>query len=448
MTRGVERRWLLGAACVAMILLVVGCGSNGSSSGGDGGAEGGSGVSAVRSSACGGMEYGGRGRPDALIVSDLPLRGASAERSKQQVTAVRLALREAGWRAGSRSVAFQSCDDTIAKTKGWEAARCRANAKAYVADHDVVGVVGTYNSGCAAIEIPILDRAGVAMVSPGNTAVCLTQRADTCTGGEPGSLYPTGRRNYARVVPNDAVQGAGLAAFARGHGVTHPFVLYTGKDPTSLGQATAFRHAATKLGLHVAGVRSWDKGARSYGTLMDTVKRSGADGVVLAGLLEDNGARVIRDKVSALGPNDGPVKLLAFDGFAQQATIDTAGDAANGMFASVPGKAPSALTGAGKAFVAQLRKAVGGRPVELFAPYAGQATTVLLHAIAKGGGDRARTAAALFGMSISGGITGNFSIERTGDPDVAPITVSVAHQSFESVQQVAPPASLTTAARG
>ena len=41
---------------------------------------------------------------------------------------------------------------------------------AYAENDDVLGVVGTYNSGCAAIEIPILNEARrVAMVSPGNT---------------------------------------------------------------------------------------------------------------------------------------------------------------------------------------------------------------------------------------------------------------------------------------
>ena len=42
-------------------------------------------------------------------------------------------------------------------------------------------------------------------------------------------------------------------------------------------------------------------------------------------------------KVAVLGPNSGAVKLLAPDGFAQQSTIDLAGSASKGMFASVPG---------------------------------------------------------------------------------------------------------------
>jgi hypothetical protein len=64
---------------------------------------------------------------------------------------------------------------------------------------------------------------------------------------------------------------------------------------------------------------------------MQKAKSSGADAVVLGAILEENGAQLIKDKVAALGPNDGPVKLFAFDGFAQQSTIDQAGPASAGM---------------------------------------------------------------------------------------------------------------------
>ena len=94
--------------------------------------------------------------------------------------------------------------------------------------------------------IPLLGeapRGGMAMVSPGNTFVCLTQPSPECSGGEPSSLYPR-RHNYARVVPNDAYQGAGLAMFAKREGIKRMYVLYAGGDPTSLGQARTFRGAA------------------------------------------------------------------------------------------------------------------------------------------------------------------------------------------------------------
>jgi branched-chain amino acid transport system substrate-binding protein len=403
-------------------------------------------ATAVESSACGAMQYGGSGSPEALIVSDLPLQGDSRQRSVQMNDAIRIVLEDANWQAGGQRLGFQACDDSSAKTGLWTKAQCQANARAYSADPSVLGVIGTYNSGCAEVMIPILGKApggGVAMVSPGNTLICLTQASPSCANGEPKSLYPK-RRNYARVVPNDAYQGAGLASFAKQQHIGDAYVLFAGGDPTSLGQAKTFRGAARKLGINVVGFRAWNSKAAGYRSLMRTVADAAPDGILLAGLIEENGARLIKDKVAVLGANSG-VKLFAADGFAQQSTIALAGRAAKGMFASVPGAVPQSLTGPGKKLVEKLEAAVGG-PVELYAPYAGQAASVLLGAIEKGG-NRPGTIDAVFATKIHNGITGSFKILPSGDPSVGPITVSVAKKSFMPFRVFEPGPALVKAAR-
>jgi branched-chain amino acid transport system substrate-binding protein len=403
-------------------------------------------IAPVRSGSCGPLQYGGAGEPDALLVSDLPLQGDSRQRSLQMNDAIRLVLEGAGWRAGGHGVAFQACDDSSPKTGLWTAARCAANARAYAADPSVLGVIGTYNSGCAEVMIPILGRApggGVAMVSPGNTLICLTEASPSCPKSQPGSLYPK-RHNYARVVPNDAYQGAGLGIFAKQHGVRNPYVLYAAGDPTSLGQAKTFRGAARKLNLNLAGFKSWDPQASSYRDLMEAVAATNADGVLLAGLTEENGARLIKDKVAVLGPNSG-VKLLAPDGFAQQSTIDLAGSAAAGMYASVPGRVPQDLKGPGKKLVRQLEAEVGGA-IELYAPYAGQAASVLLSAVAVGE-TRIGVIEAVHFTKVKNGITGSFDLLPSGDPSVGPVTVSVARKTFVPFQVVAPSPDVVSAAR-
>jgi branched-chain amino acid transport system substrate-binding protein len=313
----------------------------------------------------------------------------------------------------------------------------------------VIGVIGTYNSGCAAEMIPILNRApggGVPMVSPGNTRVCLTEPASICEPEEPSVYYPTGSRNYARVVPNDAVQGAGLATFSFEQTIRKPYVLYAADDPTSIGQAETFAGAARALGMRIAGFARWNQWATSYRHLMGKVKSSRADAVLLAGVLEQNGAPLIRDKVAVLGPNDGPVKLLAPDGFAQQATIDQAGHLARGMYVSLPGKVPEELRGDGAMFVGELRSEIGDDPIEVFAPYAGAAAEVLIDAI-RIGKDRAGTIAALFDGRLKRSITGPFTITPRGDPTPAPISVQRADETFELERTITPPQKLVRAAR-
>ena len=400
---------------------------------------------------CGEVQYSGSGKAEKLIVSDLPLQGDSAERSKQMNDAIIQEMARKGWLAGTTEVAFQACDDSLASTGEWDEDLCRSNARAYAGNPDVIGVIGTYNSGCAAVEIPILNRApggGLAMVSPGNTFVCLTEPGSICKPDEPSVYYPSGRRNYIRVVPNDAVQMAGLATFAKEQGTRNPYILVAADDPTSKGQADTFEGAARSLAMNIAGVEQWDPKARSYAALMGKVKATGADAVLLAGLLEQNGAQIIKDKVSVLGPNDGPVKLLAPDGFAQQGTIDQAGAASRGMYASLPGKVPSSLTGEGSAFVKEIKSQIGDEPLELFAPYAGQAAEVLMPAIQSGSGNRSGVISSLFQTRVRDGIVGSFSITQSGDPIPAPISVSQAESIFVLAKTITPPPRLVNAARG
>jgi branched-chain amino acid transport system substrate-binding protein len=400
---------------------------------------------------CGAVEFGGAGEPDALIVSDLPMQGDARERSEQMVEAIRVVLERNDWRTGNVTVGLQACDDSIAETGLWDPEQCRANAEAYADDSLVLGVVGTYNSGCAAEMIPILNQAPdgpVAMVSPGNTLICLTEPADTCAADEPRSLYPSGERSYARVIPNDAFQGAALAELAREEGNARAFVLYADDDPTSLGQATTFRNAAEELGVDVVGFEAWDPTAANYRDLMRVVERSDPGAVVLAGLTEQNAGQLIADKVDALGPNSDDVALIAFDGLTQQSTIDAAEGAAEGMLASLPGKAPENLEGEGDEVVAELERRIGAEQVELFAPYAGEATAVLLDAIAVAGDDRAAVNAAVFATEREQGILGSYEITERGDPTVGPVTLFVAGDSFETDREITPDSNVVSAARG
>ena len=83
-----------------------------------------------------------------------------------------------------------------------------------MANKDEVAVMGTYNSGCAKIEVPTLEQApggGMLMVSHANTNPGLTKAWDP---GEPDKYYPAGTRNYARVITTDDYQGSAAAQFA------------------------------------------------------------------------------------------------------------------------------------------------------------------------------------------------------------------------------------------
>jgi branched-chain amino acid transport system substrate-binding protein len=430
----VKRRTIL-ALLVLLIgvfaFAAVGCG--GDDDDGDGGAAqtGGGGdeadldlppVTALPSASCTDIEYGGEGDPDILIATDLPLQGSSRTQTLQITGAVRQVLETAGWKAGDANVGFQSCDDATAQAGKWDPGKCSQNANAYAENQSLLGVIGTFNSGCAAIIIPVLNQApggGLAMVSPANTYVCLTEGGPGCADDEPDKYYPAGTRNYARVVAHDAYQGAALAEFMQAQGTTKLYIL-NDKEAYGLGVATNTQNAAEHLGIEVVGFDAWDPKASNYEALMNKVKQSGADGLFLGGLIDENGAQVIKDKVKVLGPNGGNVKLYMPDGFTTQQTIDEAGvENTRGAFFSVAGIPVEEFTGPAQEFITSFEQTLGGEPVDPYAVYGAQAAQILLDAIANSDYTRQGVIDQLFQTQVTGGLLGDFEINENGDPSLA-----------------------------
>lgn len=395
------------------------------------------GVTPLPSSSCAKMVYKGSGSPDFILVSDLPLQGAIRHQTVEISRSVVWALQQAGWKAGPYKIGYQSCDDSTAQAGGWDTAKCATNAHLYASNRSVIGVMGTFNSGCAKIEIPILNRANpgpVAMVSSANTSPGITTTGPGADPGEPNKYYPTGVRNYARVVANDQFQGPADAMFTKSLGVKKVYVL-NDKQTYGYGVALTYSNAAKKLGLKVVGFKGWDAKATSYEALGQAIKKSGAQAVFLGGIACNNGAKLMQDIKSV----DPKIKLQMPDGFSDP---NANGPVANGAYISVAGLPPNKLTGAGATFVKSFSKLVGTTP-NPYAAYGAQATQVLLSAIAKSGGQRANAAKALTGLTITNGILGTFTINKQGDTSGTLMTIyKQKGKQLIPVKTLVPPASL------
>ena len=153
-------------------------------------------ASVLPSSSCGPVFYKGSGSPQYLIATDLPLQGAGRAQLLAMQQAVQFVLeKQYKFKAGKFTVGYQGCDDSTAQTGAWDPAKCSSNARAYAAERTLLGVLGTFNSGCAKLILPILNRApggAVAMLSSANTNVGLTHFAPWNSPGEPRIYYPTG----------------------------------------------------------------------------------------------------------------------------------------------------------------------------------------------------------------------------------------------------------------
>jgi branched-chain amino acid transport system substrate-binding protein len=440
---------LLAGIVGALALVAAGCGGSG-----DGGSSAGGNVSALPASSCAPLEYKGEGDPDVLIATDFPMQGGSRTQTLQIVAATRFLLDQQDWKAGDHNVALQVCDDATAQAAKWDPDKCSRNAHAYAQNESVVAVNGTFNSGCAAIEIPVLNQApggGVLLFSPANTYGCLTE---PCAGNEPEKYYPSGTRNYARVAPSDPNQGAVMAEFAKSQGVNSIYIL-NDKEAYGLGVAKNFQGAAEALGMKVTGFSAYDPKQPNFRAIFTRIKATNPDGIFIGGLVDENSGQLINDKVAVLGPNDGDVQLFLPDGFTTDAVFQRSEGGtpnARGAFFSVAGVGIDKYTGVAKTFIDEFKPTLGGASVDPYAILGAQAARVILDAIERSDGTRASVIEEVFKTKIDNGLIGTFEINENGDITGAKgaallFTIYKGTTKLETLKTAAPKANLVEAAR-
>jgi branched-chain amino acid transport system substrate-binding protein len=337
--------------------------------------------------------------------------------------AIKFVLKQHNFKAGDNKIGYQSCDDSTAQEGSWASEKCSANANAYAQNKSLIGLIGTFNSGCAEIIIPVLNRAPdgpVAMISPANTYVGLTHGGPGTAAGEPDKYYPTGKRNYIRIVAADDFQGAADALHTQQLGLKNIYII-NDKQAYGLGVATDYRNSLNRLGIKVAGFAAWNSKASSYTGLATQIKSTGADAVFLGGLICENGGKLIKDLRSVLGNG---VTIIAPDGFTPiSAVVSGAGKASEGIYISVAGQPNENLGPTGKKFVKDFGATQAGGQVDPYSSYAAQAADVLLTAIENSDGTRADVTTQLLKTKVSDGILGSFTIDKNGDTNANPVTI-------------------------
>jgi YVTN family beta-propeller protein len=366
----------------------------------------------------------GRGRPDRLIVSDLPTfrSGPTPDpRIQQTRAAIVRVLREHRFRAGRYRLGYQACDDSSPQ-EGPSPERCAANGHAYALDASLIGVIGAYNSFCTGIELPLLNAAPggpISVVSPSNTYVGLTHAGPATAADEPDRYYPTGARNFVRLLASDDDQSAAIDLFLHQLG-RHRLYLLDDGEGTGYAGANYAREAAAMSKLKIAGAAAWAARASNYRSLATRIAHAHADAVLLSGCICSNGRRLVADLRAVLGRN---VTLIGTDNFT--GIGDFLGPPArvfDGLYISTAGRPPQDLPLAGKRFLTRLTH----RPLpatSALPAYAAQATATLLDAIARSDGTRTSITRQLLATQSRASLIGQFSSSPTGDPEPAAVAI-------------------------
>ena len=352
------------------------------------------------------------------IYSSLPLQGASSAQTGPMVNGIKLALSQAGNKAGQWTVNYQSLDDSTAAAGQWDAGQTAADARKAASDPKAVYYIGEFNSGASEVSIPILNQAGIPQVSPANTYVGLTTDVTGVSApGEPQKYYPTGTRTYLRIVPIDSIQaGADLMAMKQA-GCTKVAVA-NDKQAYGAGLAQLIELEKGSYGLTVTSNTGIDPTAPNFRSYASTIKGQGADCFFFAGITANGAVQITKDVHSAIPT----AKIFGGDGVCTDSyTNATKGGIPAALYplteCTVATLDLTAYPG-GKDFLAAYKAKYGVSSPDPYAIYGYEAMKLGLDTIKQlgaKGNNKADVLKALFAIKARPSVLGTYGFNKNGD---------------------------------
>ncbi len=358
------------------------------------------------------------------IVSSLPRTGSAQGQTDTIVNGIRMAMEEYNNELFGNKLVHKDMDDATAAQGQWDAGKEADNAREAAADKDVMVFIGPYNSGASKVSQPILNEAGLLQISPAATWPGLTKKVPGDeASGEPDIYRKSGKITFCRVCPTDDMQGPKAAEFVKKTLKAKTVYVIDDKELYGAGIAKLFMEACKKLDITVLGHEQLVKQG-NYKTTLEAVKAKNPDAVYL-GATSQSGAPQIAIDMKGVGLK---CPLIVPDGCYEKAFVDGAGaDTFKDLtcYATIGGKDPSLLTGAGAEFVKKYKEKFNKDP-EAYAVYGYEAAKVFLEAAkAVGKKDReAIRAAVLATKDFDKGAVGKWSFDANGDTTLQVLTIS------------------------
>jgi branched-chain amino acid transport system substrate-binding protein len=360
---------------------------------------------------------GSTGSDNLTIYSSLPLQGTSRGQSEAVIQGEKLALKQVapGNKVGKFTIKYVSLDDSTAQNPGTaDEGQTAQNARKAVQDKSTIYYLGEFNSSGTKVSLSTLNKANIPQISPSNTYVGLTTNDPGSEAGEPNKYYPTGKRNYARVVPRDTIQGAALIQTLKDDGCK-TVTLWDDKTTYGAGLARNIELSAKLGGITVQDRQGTDKNAPNYRTLAEGVK---SDCFIWAGVTGENGVQVFKDVAAA---ND-TVKLYGPDGVAEEAFTNPK---KGGIPADVGARTKVTVATLGLKDLPDAKPVIDGFKTEYgtaqpdpYAIYGYETMALALDTIKRAadkGNDRTEVLKQLFATKDRQSVLGTYSIDANGD---------------------------------
>jgi len=344
--------------------------------------------------------------------SSLPLSGSSTAQTLPLVNGIKLALSQAGYKAGKYKIKYTSLNDATAAAGQWDPSQTGANARQVAEDSKAVYYIGEFNSGASEVSAPILNTAGIAQDSPANTYVGLTASlAGVTAPGEPGKYMPTGKHTYTRIVPIDTIQGAADLLALQNTGCTK-LAVFDDTQAYGAGLAAVLKAEASMYGITVVYLGSDANVEANYTSVASQIAASGAQCVELSATTSSVGGAAFATAVHSALPN---ATLLGPDGMCSSAWTTSFQ-----VLCTVATLDLSAYPG-GRTFLAAYKKAYHVANPDPYSIYGyasaelGLATLARLKGGLSGTKLQAAFVKALFSTKNLSSVLGTYSITATGD---------------------------------
>ncbi|HEX4036059.1 MAG TPA: branched-chain amino acid ABC transporter substrate-binding protein [Solirubrobacteraceae bacterium] len=344
--------------------------------------------------------------------SSLPLSGSSTAQTIPLVNGIKLALSQAGNKAGKYTIKYSSLNDATAAAGQWDPSQTAANARKAAEDPKAVYYMGEFNSGASEVSAPILNEGGIAQDSPANTYVGLTASlAGVTAAGEPQKYMPSGKHTYTRIVPIDTIQGAADLLALKQTGCTK-LAVFDDTQAYGAGLAAVLKAEASMYGMSVVYLGSDATVEANYTSVASNIASSGAQCVELSATTSSVGGAAFASAVHAALPN---AVVLGPDGMCSSAwttSFQVLCTVATLDLKAYPG---------GRTFLTAYKKAYHNGNPDPYSIYGYASADLGLNALSKlkgGLSGKALQAAfvkALFATKNLKSVLGTYSITPTGD---------------------------------
>jgi branched-chain amino acid transport system substrate-binding protein len=158
------------------------------------------------------------------LYASRPTDGPSAPTARAVAAGQRQALADAGGRAGRYRIRLVSLSASKPGSGNWDPGQVAGNADVAAHDPRAIAYLGELNLGASAVSVPVTNKAGILQVSPADGLASLTETPPRSAAG-PERYYPSGRRSFLRLVPDDLVEARLIVDRLEALGVERPALI-------------------------------------------------------------------------------------------------------------------------------------------------------------------------------------------------------------------------------